>query len=201
MSKSKKGLWLAAVLLLAVAGTTFTWRTIGQKDLHMREELVEKATLLVQAVDVKALEALTGTEADLARPEYVRLKEQLRQVRYIVPQCRFVYLLGQKKDGTVFFYADSEPAGAKDESPAGQTYDEAPASCRRVLAGGQGETEGPYTDRWGMWISAFAPIGDRQGQGGGAAVGIDINARDWKWTATQAGTAPLLFTAPECWFS
>jgi PAS domain S-box-containing protein len=190
----EKRLWVAGVLLLAAVGALFTWRAAWQKDRRMREGLMEKAMLLAQAIDAKCLDALTGTKADLAAPEYSRLKEQLAQVRHIFPKCRFLYLIGKKPDGMVFFYVDSEPVGSKDESPAGQTYDEAPETCRRVFSNRRGETEGPYADRWGTWISAFAPIGDPQGNKVRAAVGVDVDATDWKWEIVRAGFVPTLFT-------
>ncbi len=160
----------------------------------MRETLIRNATLIGQAIDVRCLTALTGTPADSDKPEYLRIKEQLSQVRSILPQCRFIYLLGKKADGAVFFYVDSEPPGSEDESPAGQVYDEAPGACHRVFAKRHGETEGPYTDRWGVWISAFAPVHGGQGGTLEAAVGIDIGAGNWQRNVRRAGIVPGLFT-------
>ncbi|MEI6260248.1 MAG: CHASE domain-containing protein, partial [Deltaproteobacteria bacterium] len=81
-------------------------------------------------------------------------------VRSASPQYRFIYLIGRKTDGALFFFIDSEPAGSRDYSPPGQIYDEAPESYRRVFVTQNATTEGPYTDRWGTWVLALTPIHD-----------------------------------------
>ncbi len=195
MSKQKIWQWITVLILLTIAGTMFTWRVATQKDHQMREGLLEKAALLAQAVDARCLGALTGTDTDLTMPEYLRLKEQLSLIRYDSRGCRFIYLMGRRPDGTVFFYADSEAAGSEDESPAGQIYEEASEILRRVFTTGRGETEGPLADRWGTWVTAFAPIGDTKGKTASAVLGMDIEANDWRWEVTCAGFAPVLLTA------
>lgn len=195
MSKRKRQwVWGAAAVFLAAAGAAFTWQTTWRQDRRMRDDLIKEAHLLVDAIDAGYLAALTGTQVDLAKPEYLCLKQQLMQVRYTLPNCRFVYLMGQKADGTVYFYVDSEPLNSKDESPAGQLYEEASDTCRRVFSTGQGATEGPDRDRWGTWITAFAPIDSLPPGRVRAVVGIDVEAADWTWSVARAGIAPLLFT-------
>ena len=128
----------------------------------MRASLIQQAQLVAQGVNLDNVRALTGSEADLHSPGYLVLKDQLTALRFAYPQCRFLYLLGQRADQKVFFFVDSEPSASKDCSPAGQIYDEAPSSFRRAFAIRNPTTEGPYTDRWGKWISAAIPILDPQ---------------------------------------
>ncbi len=66
---------------------------------------------------------------------------------------RFIYLMGQKPDGTVFFLIDSEPENCRDYSPPGQVYPEASSVVLNVFASGKETTAGPVTDRWGTWMS------------------------------------------------
>ena len=155
---------LAAVLLLALslAVVVFSWWTVLRAARDIRAELLQQTRLVAQAMNLEHLQALAGTEEDLASPHYQRIKEQLAAVRSANPLCRFAYLLGRKADGTLYFFVDSEPATSKDYSPPGQVYTEAPEGCRRAFGARTELVEGPYTDRWGKWVSALVPILDPQ---------------------------------------
>ena len=150
----------AAALLLAVlaAGACLTWWIVSRADREMRAGLLQETQMAAQAVSVERLESLSGTEADLTSPVYQRLKEQLVTARSTNPLCRFIYLLGRKPDGSLFFFVDSEPATSKDCSPPGQIYAEAVAGIHRAFTTPAGIVEGPYSDRWGKWVSALVPI-------------------------------------------
>jgi len=162
--QSGQHLRLTAGLLLTVfaAGALLTWWAVIRADHELRAGQMQQARLVAQAVGGEDIKALTGTEADLHAPVYLRIKQQLAAIRLATPQCRFIYLVGRRMDGTLFFYVDSEPSDSKDCSPAGQIYTEAPAGFQRVFATRNATTEGPYTDRWGKWISALVPIFDPQ---------------------------------------
>jgi PAS domain S-box-containing protein len=101
------------------------------------------------------------------------------QIRSTDPLIRFVYVLGQRPDGTVFFFIDSEPPESEDYSPPGQMYPEASASLINVFTTGVEATEGPDADRWGTWVSGLIPITDPQTGEIIAVLGTDIDARDW----------------------
>jgi PAS domain S-box-containing protein len=116
--------------------------------------------MVKQTIDLENLKQLTGTRADTNLPAYLRLKEQFATLRAAIPDCRFIYLLGQKADGPLFFYLDNEPPDSKDYSPPGQVYTEAPDGFRRGFARRESVTDGPYVDRWGKWVSAAIPIPD-----------------------------------------
>lgn len=47
-----------------------------------------------------------------------------------------------------------------------------------------------YSDRWGTWVSAYAPIYDDEGRVE-AAVGVDYPAKDWVYEQLMAATTPL----------
>ncbi|NVN89662.1 MAG: PAS domain S-box protein [Desulfuromonadales bacterium] len=126
----------------------------------MRADLLQQTQLVAQAVNIERIKALSGTQADLKNAEYLRVKEQFSAVRTLYPQCRFAYLVGRNADGSFFFYLDSEPAESKDCSPPGQIYREAPHGLRRAFSTRNATVEGPYSDRWGTWVSALVPVHD-----------------------------------------
>ncbi len=185
---------LSAVSLLLAAGALFTWWSLRQADQHRRLDLLRQAALVAEAIDVRRLESLHGSQADLAQPEYARLKKQLAAVRFAHPDWRFLYLLGRRESGAVFFYLDSEPAGSRDYSPPGQVYQEASDTLRRVFKTGQPVTEGPDSDRWGTWVSALVPLVDWKTNEVVAVLGSDVRVDDWRWQIGRDGIVPLLIT-------
>lgn len=132
-----------------------------------------------KALDREKIRHLKGTEEDLETQEYKRLKEQLGLIRKANERYRFIYLMGKRPDGKVFFYVDSEPPDSKDYSPPGQIYDEADEAEEGVFQG-KAWVGGPFEDRWGVWMSALVPVKEAEGNVI-ALLGIDIAAKDWRW--------------------
>ncbi len=156
---SRRGRLILLAVILA-AGSILAWWLADHADSQMRADLLAQTRLVAEALNIERVASLTGTEVDLASPAYLRLKEQLAAVRSANPKSRFVYLIGRRTDGTVFFFADSEPAGSENESPAGQVYEEVPEGYRRAFSTRTAVVEGPVTDRWGTWMTALAPLHD-----------------------------------------
>ena len=211
--------WKFALLILAIlmTGTVLTWRTIVSADHAKHADLLAQTQLLAQTIDPEVIQTFSASEADLQRPAYQRLKEQLTLTRAAIPQCRFLYLMGRQPDGKLVFFVDSEDPDSKDYSPPGQVYEEAPDSYRRVFATATATTEGPASDRWGTWITGFVPllvppananhpqaVGEAVRspslQSGGsrnavlAVLGMDIDARDWNWMLARAALPPALLS-------
>ncbi|MDO8835432.1 MAG: cache domain-containing protein, partial [Vicinamibacterales bacterium] len=191
-------------LLMAIlaAGVLLTWWLAVRADRELREDLLGRTRLVAGAMTLEQLGALTGSAADLESTEYLRLKEQFAAIRAAEPDCRFVYLLGRKADlpagtkaaqagGNIFFFLDSEPAGSEDESPAGQVYQEAPEGFRRVFDTRKAAVVGPVSDRWGTWVTALVPLTDSQRGDVLAVLGVDFDARDWKWNVAARAALPI----------
>jgi PAS domain-containing protein len=182
--------WIALMSVILATGMLFAWWTAHRADREMRFDLIQQARLAAQTLNIERVKALSGTEADLDSPEYLHLKKQLAAVRSIYSQSRFVYLMGRKADGTVFFYVDGEPAGSEDESPAGQIYDESTVDLLRVFDTQTAAVEGPVTDVWGTWVSALVPLTDPQSGELVALLGMDIDARTWRWDVAAKAALP-----------
>jgi PAS domain S-box-containing protein len=187
-------LWSVAGVLLA--GGLLAWWLMVQADRVMRTELLQQTRLVAESINLDRLQSLTGTAADLNTPVYQRLKAQFIALRAANPQCRFVYLMGRRANGEIFFFVDSEPAGAVDESPPGQVYDEATPDERRVFDTATARTMGPYDNRWGTWVSAQVPLhlpaSTCTGTPAAAAVlGMDIEARDWHGRVMSHALRPV----------
>ena len=185
---ARTGLLLAILL----GGALLTWWTVAQTDHNMRASQLQQAWFAAQAVNVQSVQTLTGTEADLGNPVYLRLKEQLATTRQANPQWTSLYLVGHRPDlppkeqpvsllekrgggdRWICYLVDSEPTSSKSYSPPGQAYAVAPDACHRVFAGHAAAVEGPYTDRRGTWISAMVPIFDMKAGRSGLATPDEV---------------------------
>ena len=190
----------ALVMAVLFAGACTTWWIVSRTDREMRASLSLEARLIASGVNEERIAALTGTDADLTNPAYLQLKDQLAATRSNYPHCRFIYLLGRKPGGAIFFFVDSESADSKDCSPPGQIYDEATDGFSRVFTSGGEAVEGPVADRWGNWVSVLAPVCrsqtplDNQGTRIVAALGMDVAASDWIRMLVLSGLPSILLT-------
>jgi PAS domain S-box-containing protein len=172
--------WLIiAIIVILASGMVLTLWTVQREENLLRADLLTKTRLVQGGISTGHVKALTGTEADLVSPDYQALKGQMIQVQSTDPLIRFMYILGQRPDGTIFFFIDSEPPESGDYSPPGQVYPEASALLLNAFTSGNETTEGPVSDRWGTWVSGLVPIRDSRTGKVIAVLGTDIDARDW----------------------
>jgi len=190
--------WIAIIVIIVlIFGGVSAWWIAFNKNTAMHNELLRQANMVANGINLERIRSLTGTEADLKSYHYQRLKEQLSTVRQINKKCRFIYLVGKKDDGKLFFFMDSEPEKSKDYSPPGQIYEEAPKALGHIFSDGQAVSEDTYTDRWGIWVSAFAPIINVQSDIDSsviAVLGMDINADEWNKEILRAAVIPVVMT-------
>ena len=179
--------FLGIVLVSGWAATQWVGETAER-----REEiyLQGRAKTAAAAINPEQVQFLGGSEADLANSEYGRIKEQLIRLRLAAPDVRFYYLLRQTAGGIVFL-ADSEPSESPDYSPPGQVYDEPDAGMLATFDTGLPAVDGPSKDRWGTWVSGYAPVVTKGGRMI-ALLGVDIDASRWTMTMARERLAPIL---------
>ncbi|NCC60718.1 MAG: PAS domain S-box protein [Verrucomicrobiae bacterium] len=179
---------MGLMICILLAGSVGTWWLVVRAEREMSEDLLGRTRLAAKTVNLEKIKALTGTADDVDSVDYQQLKEQFIDIRAADPNCRYVYLMGRKANGTVFFFLDSEPENSRDYFPPGDVYEEVSEGDLRVFETGIASVFGPVTDRWGMWISSLVPMTDPKTGEIIALMGMDIDARDWRWNvAARAG--------------
>lgn len=168
--------FLFALSIVAVVGTgaLASWYVHDQVDTAGRSHILDRASTVAALIPAENIPLLTGSGADVGTVPYEEIKRELLEARAANDDIRFVYLMGARGE-EVYFFADSERPVSDDYSPPGQVYEEATADMRAVLSDGTPRVEGPDRDRWGVWISAYAPVTDTQGAIIGL-LGIDLPA-------------------------
>ena len=182
-------LLIGSVVLSGWLLTEWTGRRTAQIE---REGLLTHARIGATTIGEMSTPNLTATPADLTTSTYQSLKRQLERFREAEESVRFVYLL-RKSGDQILFLADSEPPGSTDYSPPGQEYSEASPALHAIFADGQPATEGPLADRWGVWVTGFAPVFDPTGVLV-AVLGVDVDAATWTGAVARSRLVPILIT-------
>ncbi len=176
------GLALSWVLVALLAGAAGLWGAAQRRSV-LTAELVDLARRSAVAFATDDTQSLTGTRADLGTAAYAAVKDRLRRLRAAGGGVRFVYLFRSVAEpGRVVFLADSEPEGSPDLSLPGDDYPEALSSpgLQEALRTHRATTEGPLRDSFGVWFTAYAPVGDAPLPGGPRLLlGVDVESTGW----------------------
>ncbi len=188
--------WLAISLavIIIVAGSALSILAVQQEDAQLRADLLTDTRIAVQNINPAMVESLHGSPEDLVSPEYIALKDQLVRIRQADPAIRFAYLMGQRGDGGLFFYVDSEPPESEDYSPPGQDYTSQTGVLDTIFGWQTEYINGPYTDEWGTWVSTSVPVVDRNTGRMIAIFSMDMDARDWDHKLYAAALPEILGT-------
>ncbi len=179
---------LALLMLLGIASSVYVY---VQVDQVRRTHILERVSTIAEAIPREDLVSLSGSEADLAVPSYQQVKELLGRMRLANHDARFIYVIGKNAESELFFYADSEDSSSPDYSPPGQVYFEATPAMHEFFIDGMPRTEGPDRDRWGIWISGYAPILAPDGRVL-AMLGMDLPANQYLIDVLAYSSLPLL---------
>lgn len=187
---------LCVSLIIVIGGFVASFIVSAKVDSRERNILeirADNASLVFTSEEIKNL---TGSEEDLNNAYYFDIKNKLLALRRANPDARFVYLMGARGE-KLFFFADSESITSEDYSPPGQIYEETNANDLASYFKGESYSEGPYSDRWGSWVSGYSHIKDPITGEVVAMLGMDVDASSWQsgilaWRFVIAGITLLL---------
>jgi len=174
---SLAGALIGTVLLTSLflgGATFFLWRSSLRSD--MARNLLQLAGTTAMLIDPEAHASLAAP-ADMTGEAYLGMRDRLRAVRAVNPEIRFLYTF-RWKAGEEYprFVLDTGTAGV-DFSALGDEYrDATPTLVDSFSAPYRIRVEREvYTDEFGTWLSAFAPILRKDGSLE-AVLGLDIDA-------------------------
>lgn len=171
--------WRPAGVALAClgAGVLAGEAAAAWRDHGLRRELLQRCRLMAAALDRRDLAEHRNRPDDVGQPWFTRTKERLTEARSGDPELVYVYLLEQVGP-RILFPNDDDPVTMAGYEPPGTSYDDAPAAMRQAVALGNSFSLGPYTDRWGEFISVGAPVAVAPGRT--MHLALDINAARWR---------------------
>ncbi len=163
-------------------------------ETSIRNELFMRVSAVGNALDPEEVGALVADKSSLDIPQYRRLLVQLTKIRRSNNDLRFVYIVDMNPaDRSIDFLLDTEPPTSDIYIAPGDPYDDAPDELKAVFSSGKTVLVGPYTDRWGEWISGFAPLKDDTGAILGV-VGMDISASSLEASVSASRLMGILIT-------
>lgn len=147
----------------------------------VKTHLKDVANLAAIRIDGDAHKDLVHRDA-IVTPAYEKACEPLLQLRKEIPNIYYVYTLTFEKDRPIFvldttYFIENQGDDSSFAYPR-EVYDDAPAEVYEAWKTTSTLTsKRTYTDKWGTFLSAFAPFRDSKGEVVGM-VGIDISLKE-----------------------
>jgi signal transduction histidine kinase len=189
-----KRLTTVVMMLIIWAGSVGGLFAAIITDVAAKNSMRSRATTIAATISLDDLKSLRNNESDLDREEYRNLKSSLQRIISDNQDLRFIRIVGIKNNQP-FFYVDSENPYTRDYVAPGYPYAEASQAFREVFNGEDPKVEGPHRDRWGMWLSAYAPVVDPASNNIYAMVAIHTSAFNYYGQLLIYTLVPLLLTA------
>jgi GAF domain-containing protein/HAMP domain-containing protein len=150
----------------------FNFSQVSRQDL--RQRLINIAELAALQQDGDKFEQITSQDD----PLYEEFRLQNLEIRKIDPEIAFVYTMRKDEQG-IYFVVDAGEPGEIDISRYGERYFDASPTLQAnfdLLESAIADQE-IYTDTYGSFLSAYAPIRNSKGERVGV-IGVDIRADD-----------------------
>ena len=163
---------------------------ILKKGIH--DQLMSAAAVMTKVIDVDAHESLKKSEQDMSAT-YSQQAQKLAAAKMTVDPSRMIkFAYTCILDGDeVRFVLDATPDGdidhdgINDRAKLMEIYEHPSPTLLEVLKTGTPKVDRePYSDRWGTFMSAYAPINDADGRLL-AAAGVDMSLEDFELTRSS----------------
>ncbi|HVP96818.1 hypothetical protein [Methanoregula sp.] len=180
---------IAVVIISALTAFAYTSSNTALKDIA-KSGL--ESTAGVMAAQINASEIQGLTPGDENTPQYLAIAAKLRTMRSMNDYLLNAYIIrvNTTDHSATFLVDDLYPLDPSDSAKIGEAYN--PPDKLEILEALSGPTASPspYTDQWGTFVSAYAPIDDSAMDSNGntyAVLGIDVSAKDYVSATTQGG--------------
>jgi diguanylate cyclase (GGDEF)-like protein len=139
-------------------------------------------------------------------PDYQRAVAPLRRMHASVADVHYIYTVVQDHSKVRFVLDASVPGlrvnGVADQSGVWEIYEERDPAMLLALGNGikagiAAATDEPYRDKWGTFMTGWAPIFDAAG-GQIGAVGVDVDAHVYAARVAAAPKWAILGLSPAC---
>lgn len=176
-------LLIASFVVVGLVSSCLSYRLLGDQVMRdAQTDLISTAKLIAMQIDGDRHKALTSPK-DMESPSYRDLTSVLRTAKATDSSIKYVYTL-IKVNGKVFFVldptepGDSDGDGVDDKSYLMDEYSEADQETFRILDRMVPDSGKEIsTDRWGSFLTGYAPILDSSGKPV-AMLGVDRDAKD-----------------------
>ncbi len=176
------------------------WASTAQLKGEMQESLIHTAEGAAAVVDADLHRAITRPE-QLDDDDYSRCIAPLRAIFGRLSGVKFLYTVVLDGNNVRFVLdptlpGDNDGDGVEDRADLWSVYDEADAELVIALREGRSTANAePHSDKWGTFVSGYAPILDSAGRSVGV-VGADMTAETYLGRLAAARRWGLLGLLP-----
>jgi HAMP domain-containing protein len=184
-------MFIVLVIIVAAIGALLTYQGASSAIKETtRDELSSIAG--VMATQINATEVLSIRSGDEGSQMYVDLATQLNEMRSTNDEIVNAYIMQVDPDGQITFIVDDfwlqDPAQAAKTGEIYSTPDQMQIFGALSLPTA---SDNAYTDKWGTFISGYAPVRDANGNTVGV-LGIDVDGSDLNTRTTGLAYAFVL---------
>ncbi|MEI6694764.1 MAG: PAS domain S-box protein [Bacteroidota bacterium] len=172
------------LLLLFVAGFfVANWKG-QQKDKELKKNLQRQVEAIARTIHTSQVKSLSFSLKDKINPDFQMFSEQMKAYKKMIQENLKVsnlsiYSMTLRND-SILFGPESYNEGELYASPPGTFYKEPTMAVKRVFSNGKSFVEGPYTDEYSTFISAYAPVIDPVSRKVMMLIGMDIEYTAFK---------------------
>lgn len=161
------------VLFLGLISLFYAKAVDIQKE-HLREKLMELADLGTRMIPAELVENIVPVRASMKTKEYRDIADRLGSIMSINPEIADVYVLvSTPRPGIMKFVANGD---TEEPIDCGEDFDVTLyPELMKAIKWPSADHE-PLADRWGLWLSGYAPIKRKDGTSVGV-LGVDISAK------------------------
>ncbi len=167
------------VLLLVPSIAALTTYERASAYSKIQTEISAYAAMAAALTDADAIQTLTRPE-QATSSTYAKIQHIYRSIVSSNPRIAYLYAM-RAKGNYIHFIIDTPPVHATETDTQAhvaqimEPYPEAPPAVMRAFLSGRPQLQmDPYTDAWGTFISAYAPVKTDNGQIV-ALVGVDMS--------------------------
>ncbi|HNX17419.1 MAG TPA: hypothetical protein PKM50_03715 [Methanoregula sp.] len=186
-------LWAAAIIaVVIIAGLTAIAYTNSNTALKNTAQSGLKTTAGTMATQINASEISGLKPGDENTAQYLAVAKKLRTMRSMNDQIINAYIVkvNTTDKSATFLVDDLYPYDPQGSARIGQVDDSPDKMMIFAALSGPTTSPEPYSDSWGSFMSAYAPIDDSANDSNGntyAILGIDVAANDYVSSTTQGG--------------
>lgn len=189
--------FLGGVLLVIISGSYWITNSSGKAtDEHLRSTLLTQVSLIARQINPNHIKSLAFNQDDIKSPKFQRLSNQMKAYADAIG-FRSLYSMAIR-DGNIIFGPESLLEDDPYASPPGTVYLQPTAKIWEIFETGEPFSVGPYTDEYGTFVSAMAPVKDLQTGEVLLVIGVDLPADRWQAEIAQNRMLPLLLVMLFC---
>ena len=163
------------VFILAFTASLMYQRSVLQQKEELRSRISDMARLASLLIDEDKHSQIKPQMESQGTGPYREIKEVLKNIRNIDPIIDSVYTMVKTDKEDIWMFVVDSGDRRRLSAYCGERYDVSGMPQMRLAFDGPSVDKELTVDKWGAWLSGYAPIYNGQGEAA-AVVGLDVSA-------------------------